>query len=150
MDSSLIGGGGVCGNEYFHVKFPVSITQKLKNIAHLEMMSIIIAVKIWGSQLNGKIVHLNCDNQACVEVVNAGKSKEPLLQQCLRELTMFVAQNQIWLKLTYIRSKSNVLPDLLSRWYNTGSDAQRRFKSLINNRMKRCSVPQKLFEFSSL
>ena len=72
-DSCLKGAGGMCGQEYFHIKYPDFITRKYKNIAHLEMLAIIIAVKLWYKKLQGKVIHLFCDNIACVQVINAGR-----------------------------------------------------------------------------
>ena len=72
MDSSLIGTGAICNNEFFHTKYPLIICQKYTNIAHLELLAIILAIKTWASEIHGKVLHLSCDNQACVEIVNSG------------------------------------------------------------------------------
>ena len=123
-DACLTGAGATCENEYFHVKFPLSITKKYHNIAHLEMWVIILCARLWTEHLTGKVIHLYCNNQACVDIINNGKTKDKLLQQLLRKLTMILSINQIWIKLIYIRSHKNILPDILSRWYN-GSEARR-------------------------
>ena len=113
-DLSLVGAGAVCANEYFHVKYPQQILEKFSNIAHLEMLAIILAIKLWGDTVSGKVVHLSCDNQACVEVINTGRASDRKLQECLRELVMLVAKKQAWLKLVYVSTTKNTLPDLLS------------------------------------
>ena len=145
-DLCLTGAGGICGNEFYHAKFTSSIKQQYKNIAHLELIAIIIAVKLWYQQIRGKVVYLSCDSMACVEVVNAGKARDPQLQNCLRELSMLLARNETWLKLVYVTSKQNKIPDLLSRWYNT-SEARREFRRITHGRLIRRSVTQNIFQF---
>ena len=60
---------------------------------------------------------------------------------------MILAKNQILLKLKYIKSKQNVLLDLLSRWYISG-EARRKFKSITNNRLERKSIPQEFYNIN--
>ena len=71
-DASKKAAGATCSNEYFHVQFPQHITDNYDNIAHLELIAIMIAVKKWASLITGKVVHLSCDNQACITIVNTG------------------------------------------------------------------------------
>ena len=137
-DSSLVVAGAVCGNQYFHVKYPAVTTRKYNNIAHLEMLAIILAVKQWAEVLHGKIMHLSCDNQACVKIVNSGRAKDKKLQECLCELVMIMAKNQSWLK-------------LLSRWYHSNAgNSKQQFKCLTNNKMIRHSILLCMFEFDDL
>ena len=145
-DACLTAAGATCDGEYMHALFPPSIKQQFKNIAHLELIAILVSVRLWVNKLRGKVIHLSCDNQACVNVVNSGRAWDHLLQKCLRELMMELAANQIWLKLIYINTKANTLPDLLSRWYNQDG-SRRKFKSITNNAMRRRSVSSKLFTF---
>ena len=109
-----MGAGAVCENEYFHMKYPQQVLNKFSIIAHLEMVAIILAIKMWGEKISRKVIHLSCDNQACVEIINTGRARDRKLQECLRELVMLVAKKQAWLKLVYISTKDNTLPDLLS------------------------------------
>ena len=146
-DVCLDAAGATCELEYLHSKFPDKIKSRFQNIAHLEMWAIILVIRTWKQKLSDKIIHLYCDNEACIAIINSGKSKEAKLQQLLRELVMELALNDIWLKMIYISTKANVLPDLLSRWYING-EARRKFKSLTNNRMTRRSVTHKKYKLS--
>ena len=148
-DACLIGAGMVCQNEFFHIKFPLQIKNEFNNIAHLELIAIILAVKTWKSKIQGKIVHIKCDNQVCISIVNTGCSKDCKLQQLLWELVMSTASIDAWIKLVYVNTTCNTLPDLLSRWYN-GAQAWRQFKSITKNTMKRRSINPKLFHFAPL
>ena len=45
------------------------------NIASLEMINILVALKVWHLQWAGHRVLIHCDNQAVVSVLNTGKSR---------------------------------------------------------------------------
>ena len=62
---------------------------------------------------------------------------------------MLLANNNTLMKLVYVNTKMNTLPDLLSRWYN-GASSRRQFKSIMNNKMIRRSIPQQFFQFDSI
>ena len=47
-DSCLTGCGGICGQEYFHRKYPHHILEKDLPIHALEMLAVLIAVRFWG------------------------------------------------------------------------------------------------------
>ena len=146
-DSCLEGAGGTCENEFFHVRYPTEIKEKFTNIAHLEMIAIIVALKLWCNKLKGKVLQLSCDNEACVSIMNSGRCWDKKLLICLREAMMIVAKNDILIKLVYIQSKRNLLPDLLSRWYLAGI-ARRQFRSITNNKMIRRTIKPQFFNIT--
>ena len=145
-DASLIGIGACCELEYLHARIPEALKIKFGNIAHYEMLAIYIAIKKWKDKLAGKKITLLCDNQACVAVVNSGRASDPKLAECLRQIVMITATNDIQIKLEYVNTKLNTIPDLLSRWYNN-CGARHLFKSLTNNKMRRRSVLPAEFTF---
>ena len=55
------GCGGMMQSEYFHEEFPPSIAQ---HINALELLTIVVALKIWGNRLRGKKVLIYCDNMS--------------------------------------------------------------------------------------
>ena len=57
----------------------------------------------------------HCDNQAVVEVVNAGYSKDPHLMQLLRSLFFVTAHLEIALRAVHIPGESNRGADAISR-----------------------------------
>ena len=113
-DASLTGIGGKCQNQYFKHKLIVS---KDTNIAHLEMLALIIGLKLWIKELTGTRIQALCDNMAVLEVVNRGRAKDKTLQKYLRELTYILATNHAELRIVYIASRDNLIPDILSRYY---------------------------------
>jgi hypothetical protein len=42
------------------------------NIAYLEAVNIVVAIKTWGRMLQGKRIKVWCDNLAAVAVINLG------------------------------------------------------------------------------
>ena len=114
-DACLRGGGGTFGKRYFMVMFPGSLVDTVTGITQLEAMAVIIALKLWGRQLQGTKMTILCDNEATVAVVNTGRSKEAFLQQCAREIAFIACTNQFEIRAIHIRGRDNRLPDLLSR-----------------------------------
>ena len=46
-DASLTGCGAICEGEYFHEVFPRSITQQQLSITELELLTVVVAIKLW-------------------------------------------------------------------------------------------------------
>ena len=145
-DACLTGAGAICNDQYFHAKFPPSIKERFNNIALLEMIAIILSLKLWKQQLQNSVIRLYCDNQNCVCAVNSGRTKDVLLAACLRELSMVAAENNMWIKLEYINTRKNKIPDLLSRWYNN-DNARHLFKAAMKKQWRRKSVSSSFLEF---
>ena len=147
-DASLIGGGGIHDKEYFHVKFPQEIINQTSNIAQREMVTILIAVKLWARKLKGKVVRFYTDNENCMYAIKCGRSHDEFMLKCLRDLVWITAENEILLRCKFVRSRQNLLPDALSRWYQSG-EARRIFKRNTDRTWKRRSVTNELTQFIS-
>ena len=65
--------GAVAGKEYCKFTFPEEV--RSKNIAHLELLAIVIMCKTWLGRFSGKSVVFNCDNEAVVQVLNMGRAR---------------------------------------------------------------------------
>ena len=85
-DACLSGGGGICDQEYFHCQFPDMILELDLDINCLELLTIVIACKLWGAKWSGQQIVLHCDNMASVIVLNSGQTRNPFLADYLREL----------------------------------------------------------------
>ena len=81
-DSCLIGAGGTCEREYYHHRF----TEETNHISQREILAICIALKLWADRLQGKLIRINCDNEATVTVINTGRTKDEYMLRCLREI----------------------------------------------------------------
>ena len=147
-DACLTGCGAWYDGQFFHKEFPEFITSQKLHINALELLTIVVALKVWGDSLKGCRIRLMCDNQTSVIVMNAGRSRDKFLQSCLRELCYLAAKYECELRGEHIPGIDNRLPDLLSRW---GLGAQ--FQAEFNERTqgldaKECIVDNGLFRFS--
>ena len=115
-DACLVGCGAVCGNLYFHAKFPDGVSELQLHISALEMLTLVTACKVFATHLRGSRIRVHCDNMATVDVVNSGKTRDRFMQACLRELCFITAQHEFEVQVTHISGTMNRLPDLLSRW----------------------------------
>ncbi len=116
-DACLTGAGAVCGEWYFHAQFPDSILRLSLHISALELLTLVVAIKVFALHLKGTRIRAFCDNMATVEVINSGKVRDPFMQACLREFCYITACNQFEVRVVHVEGVSNRIPDLLSRWH---------------------------------
>lgn len=126
-DSCLVGCGGVTESQFFHSTFPEAIARQGLHINALELLTLTVALKLWGSTLIGKRILVFCDNMASVQVLNSGASRDLFSQACLREVCWFAARYQFEVRGKHLPGVSNRLPDLLSRWTRTNSNVKTFF-----------------------
>ena len=131
-DASLEGFGIVWGNRAMAGLFPLELEEL--DITKKEMVTVMVAVKHWFSELANLRVKIYVDNQAVVSLLNYGISRSPFLAACLREIFYVLAMYNIELRAEYIPSKENCLADLCSRAYN--SDVfHKNFNNLLNDKV---------------
>ena len=146
-DACLSGFGAVCDREYCKGKFPDHIQCQGLHISALEMLALIVAVKVWTHHFKGLRVGVKCDNEATVWVINSGRSRDPFMQACLRELCFVCAKGQFEVWAEHIPGVSNRLPDLLSRW-DLGSGAPEAFRRQTKGLgLREVRVPVDFFHF---
>ena len=86
------------------------------------MVNILIALRLWKKFGIGKTIEIFCDNLAVVTVLQSGKTKDSTLATISRNIFMLAAKFDVFLKVSHVPGKSNVIADLLSRW--EGLEAQ--------------------------
>ena len=141
-DASLVGGGGFCEGQYFHMKFDENILREMLHISQLELYTVCIAIKVWAKRLAGHVIHIGVDNQACMFTINKGRTHDLIMQQLMREIAWSCGKNDILIKAHYIPSRENLIPDLLSRWYIKG-EARRSFLRLRKKEWKQICITDK-------
>ena len=82
-----------------------------KSIAVKELIPILIAVLIWGSELRGKHVLSNCDNEAVVSILSSRYSRDQHLMHLLRCLFFIEAHFQFRLSASHVAGVSNMVAD---------------------------------------
>ena len=116
-DACLTGAGCHFQAQCFHIAFPEHIMQDDDfNINVKELLAIIVALHLWGSQLAGSRILLKSDNFAAVQAINNHRSCAPLMQQCLRVLWLLSATSDLDVQAEHIPGYVNVLADVLSHW----------------------------------
>ena len=75
------------------------------------------------------VAEIYCDNLVVVSVLQSGKTKDPILATFSRNIFMFASKFDIFLKVSHVPGKHNIVADLLSRWDN--SDKNRETLSLL-------------------
>ena len=146
VDACLKGAGGVRQEEYYRVIFPQDMIRKHQyKITHLELWAVIIAVRIWGRELTGKIIRVKTDNIAVKHLVNSGRSQDLRLQKLLRELVWWLSKYQFKVKCVHLMGITNKMPDLLSRWAE-GHQVQSEFIDRGGHKLKRRIVQNEWFQ----
>jgi hypothetical protein len=132
VDACLLGCGGWMNGRYFHSSFPNFLLDQNLNINLCEMLTIVVALKLWGLMLVNKKVVINCDNMVSVRVLNTGASRNSFLQSCLREICYIAALNNFDIKSQHISGCDNRIADTLSRW-DLHDKFRRDFKQLTSD-----------------
>ena len=113
LDASLQGLGAMCGRQIYAIALPKGYQNY--NIVHLEMVNILVAVRTWAHQWQGRKVVIHCDNQAVVAVLGSGHTRDMTLAAIARNINMITAFRDIELITVHIEGKLNVVADTLSR-----------------------------------
>ena len=136
-DACPKGYGGICGNQYFRGRFPKHLQGT--NIAVLEIWAVMVGLKVWAKDLEGKYFWIHVDNEAVASVLNTGARRQPQLQDTLMEIALIAAENQFVIKARHIPGMDNRIPDWLSRWGEAQS--KRNFRKFTQDRsLKRIKI----------
>jgi hypothetical protein len=79
------------------------------------MLTVLVALKLWGLDLHGKKVVIFCDNLAVCIVINIGKARISFLQHCLGEICFIASVHEFQLKATHHAGTDNRIADCLSK-----------------------------------
>ena len=136
--------------EYFHSRFPKDIEDQQLPIHCLEMLTVLLAVRLWGSRLQSLKVQIYCDNESAVKVINSGKTKDPFLASCIREIWLVVSNYGFQLRAVHLPGEENRVPDWLSRW-DCGQKYRDLFYGFISDEPDKFTeilIKPELFKFS--
>ena len=93
LDASLTGFGGHLKNYVYALAIPENYMGY--NIAHLEMLNVVVALKLWGHHWANKCVKLFSDNQAVVGVLSSARAHEQILATCAKNAWFLIATYNI-------------------------------------------------------
>ena len=117
LDTCLTSFGGRCGRHVYHL--PIARGFMSWSTVHLEMVNILIAIRLFKFLWKGRKVLIKCDNEAVVSVLKTGRTRDPYLAACGRNVWYESAMSDIDLQYTHIRGTENKVADLLLRWQGT-------------------------------
>ena len=121
--------------EYFQKTFPKFILDQNLSINALELLTVMVATKVWGKHWKGKRIVVQCDNEVSVLVLNTGRCRNAFLAACLRE------------RANHIPGVVNRVPDALSRW-DLGPAYREEFMTMVGElNPKEAFVYEVLFGF---
>ncbi len=111
--SGKFGCGALWQASWFQYCWPPAYQEK--SIAIKELLPVVLACAIWGPMWQDTSVLLHCDNEAVVEVLNAGCSKDNHIMHLLRCLFFIRAHFRVRLRAVHIPGAVNTLADAISR-----------------------------------
>ena len=106
----------MCFDECISFAFPSAIAPLALHINALELFVLVMAVRLWAPKLAGSRFQISCDNDAAVQVVRSGRSRDAFMQRCLRQLWFTSARYDLELYVSHIPGVHNVFADCLSHW----------------------------------
>ena len=98
------------------------------SIVQLEMVNILLAVRLFQPHWAGRKVLVKCDNEAVVTVLRSGKTRDPYLGACARNIWHVCALADIDIQYVHVRGLDNKVADLLSRWTGTQNNFTELYK----------------------
>ena len=113
LDACLTGLGGAFNNMVYSIPIPKGYMDY--NIAHLEMVNVVVALKIWGQCWANKRIKIHCD-KAVVDILTYGRARDAIMATCARNIWLLTALYNISLSVVHIEGDNNSIADLLSRW----------------------------------
>ena len=93
-DACLTGCSGICERYYFHAEFPEFITIQRLDINSLEVLTTVVALKLWGHLWRGLRLNGRCNNEVAVTALNSGRCRNAFVSSCLREVYFLAATHE--------------------------------------------------------
>ena len=142
----MTGCGAFAGNEFYAEVFPEMVIKGEHTIAHLELLNVVVALKVWALEWSKKRVRVSCDNTNACRAIQSGRSRNDFMQKCVRELFLWCARYDVELVAVHCPGVKLVRVDALSRVHT-----HERFRVLVENdevlkRSRRVRVREELFE----
>ena len=100
LDASLTGLGGMFDNLVYHLQIKKNL--KKYYIAHLELLNVFVALKIWAHCSANRKFCPNCDNLAIVKVLRHGRACNVYMAKIARNIWLILAMFNIHLTVNHI------------------------------------------------
>ena len=149
LDACLTGCGACTGSQYYAEQFPSSVVRNEHIIAHLELLNIVVALKVWRLQWAGHRVRIFCDNTVACLAVGSGRSRDDFVQMCVRELFLLTAASDIELYVVHRPGVELSRADALSRLHTAQRYVDFVGRDAVLSRAERIAVPEKYFDIEN-
>ena len=119
-DACPEGGGGFSDTQYYSTRFDDDMA-KSYHISQIEALNIVLAIKtLVPADLRSAELVITTDNSAAMHTLNTGKTRDPVLSACSRELWLFAALRELSVTVNHAPGATLVLADALSRRHKSG------------------------------
>ena len=132
LDASFTGMGVVWRDRVYATPIR-EIPGFVLTIVHLEMFNVLLALRVWGQEWRHSSVKIFCDNHSVVQVVRTGKTRDPFLTLCIRNIWLQTAVYDINLVIEHIADMDNRIADTLSRIHSTRMVDANTLLNLLKN-----------------
>ena len=135
-DACLDGAGAFSSKQYYDLRFPLAWSVE-HHISRLEALNLIIALKsLIPDSLRCTEIVIKTDNIASAYSLTTGRSKDPVLAACARELWLIAALQQLTVTIEHVPGHSLVLADALSRRHKAPDFQQYVIKTVKELKLK--------------
>ena len=121
LDACLTGCGAWTGTQCYAKQFPSFVLDRRHTIAHLELLNIAVALKVWRNQWAGQRVRVWTDNANAAIAVQTGRSRDEFMAECVREIFFYSAAFDIELHVLHRPGVQLQRADALSREHTAAS-----------------------------
>ena len=146
VDACLTGCGGLCGDFYYSRPFPDFITVQNHQIAHLELLNLVVACRLWSSNWAGKKLQVYTDNMNSCMALQTGRSGDRFMQSCLRSIFLITAAQDVKILVCHRPGVQLECADALSRAHSSSHHRKMLETSGWLNDRKMTVVPDSYFE----
>ena len=124
-DSTLQGGGAFSDTHFYSIEYPAHLIKHTSHVAQLEAVNLVLAVKtLVPASITHRDIIVTTDNVASAYALNTGRTKDPILAACSRELWLFTALYQHKVTIIHAPGTHLVLSDALSRRHQSQTHAE--------------------------
>ena len=115
----------------------------------LELLTIVVALKLWGHLWRALRLTVRCDNEVAVIALNSGRCRNAFINSCLREVCFLAATHEFEIRAVHLPGVLNSEADVLWRW-NVPSCAKDQFLHRVpRDQLIAVSVPIAFFQLDS-
>ena len=136
-DACLEGGGGFSPVSYYSARYPPGLADQ-RHISQIEALNIVVAVKsLVPHDMRCFEIVITTDNSAAMHTLNTGKTRDPILAACSRELWLFAALRELRITVNHAPGATLVLADALSRRHKS-----REFEDIVTQLTRQLDINQ--------